>query len=246
MKILEHHYVQVAATESHCKDVRFLRYTEHQQLNEKTCMSASTPIARNKTAALVRIVDSVPKGYHRYTHGTVAASKAEALAKKFHARYGIGCSPAQRVTRKGKGQTNAVLVMYWPLAAEKVEWLLLATDGEGLEQESLQDVGDKPYLKWLGYELVRQPSRGRAAWTWRRSKQEMEELHTLLAMQANRKNTAAVTETLERIARQPGFHGVRTQSWVLCQAALQRGYDGPLPHLFFVQKISHGERLDLE
>ncbi|KJV32878.1 hypothetical protein VI06_04980 [Aquitalea magnusonii] len=226
--------------------MRFLRYTAHQQLNKKAGMSASTPIAHSKTAALARILDNVPKGYHRYTHGTVAASKAEALAKKFHALYGIGCSPAQRQTRKRKGQANTVLVMYWPLAAEKVEWLLLATDGEGLDQETLHDVGDKPYLKWLGYELVRQPSRGRAAWTWRRSKQEMEELHALIAMQANRKITTAITETLERIARQPGFHGVRTQSWALCEAALQRGYDGPLPHLFFVQKISHGERLVVE
>ncbi|WP_199734449.1 hypothetical protein [Aquitalea palustris] len=243
---MEHHYVPVVATESHCTDIRFLRYTAHQQLNEKTCMSASTPIARSKTAALARILDNVPKGYHRYTCGTVAARKAEALAQKFHTLYGIGCSPAQRLIRKGKGLANVVLVMHWPVDAEKVEWLLLATDGKGLETETLRDVGDKQRLKWLGYELARHTNRAKVMWTWRRTKDEMTELHALIAMQANQHDTAAISETLERIARQPGFRGVRTQSWALCEAALQRGYDGPLPHLYFVQKISHGERLPLD
>ena len=209
-------------------------------------MPASTPIACSKTAALVRILDSVPKGYHRYTHGTVSSSKAKALAKKFHGLYGIGCSPAQRLTRKGKGLANAVLVMYWLADAEQVEWLLLATDGTGLEQETLLDVRDKQRLKWLGYELARHTNRAKVMWTWRRTKEEMTELHALIAMQANQHNCAAIAETLERIARQPGFRGVRTQSWALCEAALQRGYDGPLPHLYFVQKISHGERLPLD
>jgi hypothetical protein len=28
--------------------------------------------------------------------------------------------------------------MHWPVDAEKVEWLLLATDGKGLETETLR------------------------------------------------------------------------------------------------------------
>ena len=39
-------------------------------------MPPTTPIARSKTAALARIVDSVGKGYVRWTSGTVAAAKA--------------------------------------------------------------------------------------------------------------------------------------------------------------------------
>ncbi|WP_374483755.1 hypothetical protein [Zoogloea sp.] len=73
----------------------------------------------------------------------------------------------------------------------------------------------------------------------------MAELHALLAYQLNRRHHAAVVETLERIARQPGFHGVRQQSWTLYQEARRRGYLGPMPQLFFLQKISHGERLVL-
>lgn len=208
-------------------------------------MSAKTPIARSKTAALARIIDCVPKGYRRYIRGTIKAPKAEALAYKFHARYGIGCTPAQRLIRKGQGLANAVLVMYWPHDATTVEWLLLATDGQGLEGEHLYLVDEKPRLNWLGYELVRHSSHGRAVWTWRRPKHEMVELHALIAYQAGQRHYAALEETLERIARQPGFHSVREQSWALFQEARRRGYPGPIPQLFYVQKVSHGERLSL-
>lgn len=208
-------------------------------------MPASTPIARTKTAALSRVLDMVPRGYHRYVSGTIRAPKVEALARKFHARYGIGCTPAQRLTRKSKGVANAVLVLYWPEAAEYVEWLLLATDGSGLDSEVLRGVEDSPQLTWLGYQLVRHPARGRAVWTWRRPKHEMTELHTLIAAQASQRKYAALADTLQRIGRQPGFHGVRTQSWNLCQEARRRGYPGELPHLFFVQKVGHGDRLDI-
>jgi hypothetical protein len=208
-------------------------------------MPATTPIARSKTAALARVLDCVPKGYHRYTCGTVTAAKAEALARKFHALYGVGCTPAQRLTRKSKGMANVVLVMYWPETAEYVEWLLLATDGSGLNGEVLHMVDESPRLTWLAYELVRHPARGRAAWTWRRTKQEMTELHALVAFQASQRHYAALASTLERISRQPGFHGVRTQSWNLFLEARRRGYPGELPRLFFVQKVCHGERLAL-
>lgn len=239
----EHHYVSSppAPITLYRRGIRLYRVSP----SSGTRMPATTPIARSKTAALARILDCVPKGYHRYTCGTVSAGKAEALARKFHALYGIGCTPAQRITRKGKGLANAVLVMYWPQDAEQVEWLLLATNGNGLEGELLRLVEEAPRLHWLGYEMVRHPSHGRTVWTWRRPKLEMAELHALLAFQASQRHYAALAETLERIARQPGFHGVRTQSWSLFQEACRRGYAGPLPHLFYLQKISHGDQLTL-
>lgn len=208
-------------------------------------MPASTPIARSKTAALARVVDSVPKGYHRYTHGTVKVEKAEALASKFHALYSIGCSPAQRLTRKQKGQANAVLVMYWPEDAERVEWLLLATDGAGLQGEAMKLVTERQRLTWLGYELVRREARGWSAWTWRRTKEEMAELYALVTSQARQRHYTALAGTLERVVRQPGFHGVRAQSWALCQEARRLGYTGTLPPIFYLQKVSHGERMIL-
>jgi hypothetical protein len=205
----------------------------------------STPIARSKTAALSRVQDAVPKGYHRYIAGTVVPAKAAALAGKLHRLYGIGCTPAQRITRKRHGEANALLAMFWPEGAERVDWLMVATDGTGMEAEKLRNVEDKPRLVWLGYELVRHPTRGTTSWSWRRQKMEMAELYHLLDELLAQRYHGAVAQTLERIARQPGFHGVRTQSWDLCQYARQKGYDGELPHIFYTQKVSHGDRLAL-
>ncbi len=75
---------------------------------------ASTPVATSKTAALARVLDLVPKGYTFHVSGQCPAGKALKLARKFHARYGIGCSPAQRLLRKQRGLANAQLVLYWP------------------------------------------------------------------------------------------------------------------------------------
>lgn len=236
-------------------------------------MSHTTPLARSKTAALSRVLDNVTKGYAFYNAGECPAGKAMALLRKFHERYGIGCTPAERITRKAKGLANALLVLYWPddtaagmklkpladmvagssfkvpvsslQVTTKVSWLLLATEGAGPvhEMEKLRSVEEKPRLNWLGYELVRHTARGKTAWTWRRTKGEMENLHRLLGEQLGRRHYSAVADTLERVARQPGFAGVRAQSWQLCEFARQRGYEGPLPHLFYVQKVSHGERV---
>lgn len=215
-------------------------------------MPVSIPVSRTKSAALSRVLDLVPKGYLFYTAGEVPIQKLERLITKFHERYGIACTPAQRVTRKQKGLANALLVLYWPADLEPdsapeervVGWLLLVTNGGGAVQreEPLKSVVDDR-LRWLGYELVRHPVRGRSSWTWRRPKEAMAELYALLAEQLNRRRHEDVADTLARIARQPGFAGVREQSWRLCEFARQRGYAGELPHLFFMQKVSHGERL---
>jgi hypothetical protein len=50
---------------------------------------------------------------------------------------------------------------------------------------------------------------------------------------------------LERIARQPGFHGVFGQSRELFLAARRLGYAKEMPRLFYLRKISHGEALQL-
>lgn len=208
-------------------------------------MPTSTPVSRNKTAALSRVLDLVPRGYQRYTAGTVTAAKAERLARKFHALYAIGATPAQRLVRKQRGDANALLVLYWPKNADTVQWLLLATEGSGLEQENWQQVTGKPRLKWLGYELVRYPTRGRTSWTWRRPKSEMAEHYLTLAHLTGRRNENQLQDWLIRLALQPGFHGVRRQTWTLYQEARHRGYTGALPEIYYVQKTRHGEPLHL-
>lgn len=212
-------------------------------------MTPFTPIARNKTSALARVLDALPKGYTRWTAGTVKPDKAIALANKFHRLYGVGLTPAQRLTRKHHGQANTLLVLYWPPVTDEVNsvvhWLLMATPGSGLEAERWFEATAKPRLLWLGYELVRQPKRGQTAWTWRRPKAQMAELYSMLNEHLRKHHHNAVRALLERVAHQPGFHGVREQSWALCQHARSLGHAEELPHLFFVQKVSHGERLAL-
>ncbi len=205
-------------------------------------MPAATPVSTSKTAALSRVVDGVPRGYTRYTSGVTTPEKAVAVANKLHRLYGIGCTPAQRITRKGKGLANALLVLYWPAGAAQVDWLLLATPGTGLiaEREKLLAVSGKPRLAWLGYELVRHGTRGVTRWTWRRPKGEMAEWYVRLGEQLKRRDTGAVADLLAAIARQPGFHGVREQSWALCQFARQHGYREELPFLYYVHKVSQG------
>ena len=208
-------------------------------------MTATTPIARSKSAALSRVLDVLPKGYTRWTSGLVKPEKAIALANKFHCLYGIGLSPAKRLTRKKHGQANVVLVMYWPPEETVVHWLLLATAGTGVEAERWHNAQDKPRLLWLGYELVRYPARGQSAWTWRRTKLEMAESYALLSEHLKRRHYAAAKAFMEVLAHQPGFHGVREQSWQLFEYARGMGFPGQYPHLFYLQKVSHGEKLHL-
>jgi hypothetical protein len=217
------------------------------------------------------VLDTVPKGYPYYISGQCPVEKAKQLAAKFHIKYGIGCSPAQRMTRKRQGLANALLVMYWPgfqaseqeadsateqaperapeqeavqeAGAASVEWLLLVTAGYGPvhDEEKLCSVLDAgARLLWLGYELVRQPKRGRASWTWRRPKAAMVEWYALLGSQLASRKADAVANTLRLLSRQPGFSGVRQQSWALMQFARSRGYTGEVPFLFHLQKLASG------
>lgn len=206
-------------------------------------MPATTPIARSKSAALARILDAIPRGYHSYTYGNVVAAKAIPLAKKFHHLYGIGLAPAQRLRRKQRGCASALLVMYWPEGADVVEWMLLVTSGTGLDERQLKRFDEKPRLQFLGYEMTRHLTSAKTSWTWRRPKAQMEELHTLIAHQAGSGHYAALASTLERIVRQPGFHGVYKQSGELLLAARRRGFSGKLPKRLYMRKISHGDRI---
>ena len=92
------------------------------------------------------------------------------------------------------------------------------------------------WLQFLGYELARHSARGKSTWTWRRPKQQTAELHTLLAYQARTYNYSALAASLERIARQPGFHGVLSQLAELFHAARRNGYTEAPPKLFYTQK----------
>jgi len=213
-------------------------------------MAIQIPISSTPAASLDRILDNVPKGYTRYTCGTIKEDKIQKLVDKFRIRHNIHASPTQRFTRKKKGRANALLTVYLPLCnadasavtiSDTVPWLLQFTSGELDSHEKLLDVTDKPCLQWLGYELVRHAFRGKTSWTWRRSKEDVEGLFGRLGELCNRRQWREVEQLLQSAAREPGFHGIREQTYQLCQAAQRRGYDGPIPHLYYMSKIKHGE-----
>ena len=124
---------------------------------------------------------------------------------------------------------------------ERLPWMLLATPGDGVETERWQDVRDRRV--WLDYQLCRHNDAGEVRWTWRRTSAEMTQLYAELGEEVARRRNGEVARTLQRIANQPGFHGVRTQSETLFEFATNRGYEGELPPLFFVQKLAHGKPL---
>lgn len=206
----------------------------------------TTPISQTKTQALARVLASVTHGYTRICTGTVPPDRLAALAAKFDVHYGIAHTKGQRVVNKRAGWANTLFVAYSPpdeyrVENERLPWMLLATPGEGVETERWQEVRDRPV--WLDYQLCRHNDAGEVRWTWRRTLAEVAQLYAELGEELARRRYGEVARTLQRIANQPGFHGVRTQSAALFEFATNRGYEGELPPLFFVQKVAHGKPL---
>jgi len=206
----------------------------------------TTPIASTKTQALSRVLAAVTHGYTRACSGWVAREKLARLAAKFDERYGIAHTKGQRVINRRAERANTMFAAYSPpdeylVDNEKLPWILLATAGAGVEEETWIDVHDRP--TWLDYQLCRHNDAGEIRWTWRRTKGEMAQLYAELGEDLARRRFDEVAKTLQRIAHQPGFHGVRMQSRSLIEYARGRGYNGSVPHLFHVQKVAHGTSL---
>lgn len=210
------------------------------------CNPPHTPISHSKSAAMSRVIDLVGKGYLHATAGECPIERLPRMVAKFHALYGIGLTPAQVFYRKQQGMANAKLVVFLPpenSARLPAKWLLLATPGQGLihEVESLCSVLEKPGLEWLGYELVRLTKPGGMTWTWRRPKLAMAECYAELNAYLKQRATGKIAQCLARIANQPGFAGVRRQSFALFEHAKRHGYQGEMPYIPYMEKIAHGE-----
>ena len=206
----------------------------------------TTPIAGTKTEALARVLAAVTHGYTRVCSGLVPREKLVRLATKFDVKYGIGHGKGQRIINRRAGYANILFAAYSPPAMylavdERLPWTMLSTPGDGVDEETWTDVIDRPV--WLDYELCRHNDAGKVRWTWRRTKAEMEKLYAELGEDVARRRFDDVAQTLHRVARQPGFHGVRVQSRALIEYVQRRGYQGPVPHLYYVQMVSHGTPL---
>lgn len=211
------------------------------------CMKTrTTPIATTKTRALARVLGAVTHGYTRVCMGTVQPEKLSGLATKFDAVYGIANTKGQRVINRRAGRANTMLAVYNPpaeylVAGERLPWILIATEGEGVEAERWIPVADRPV--WMDYELCRHNAAGQVRWSWRRTKTEMTQLYAELGEDLARKRYGSVEQALRRISNQPGFHGVRAQSRALVEYACARGYTGEVPRLYYVSSVPHGTPL---
>lgn len=208
------------------------------------CMKTrATPIATTKTQALARVLAAVTHGYIRVCTGTVPPAKLGRLATKFDATYGIADTKGRRVINRREGRANTMFAAYSPPSeylqpGERLPWMLLATAGDGLECETWLDITDRPV--WMDYELCRHNDAGVVRWTWRRTKAEMTQLYAELGENLARQRHGSVEQALRRIANQPGFHGVRAQSYALVEYARARGYAGEVPRLYYVSGVPHG------
>ena len=73
----------------------------------------------------------------------------------------------------------------------------------------------------------------------------MADWYAILGEQLSSRKMAKAAQTLQRISRQPGFSGVRQQSWALIQFARSRGYAGEVPFLyFFAEGFARGATCD--
>jgi hypothetical protein len=175
----------------------------------------ATPISETKTQALVRVLSAVAHGYTRLCTGSVPRERLPSLVSKFDSLHGIAHTKAQRVMNRRAGRANALFAAYYPpeqylTSDERLPWILLATEGEGLEGETMTTVVDRP--AWLDYQLCRHNDLGEVRWTWRRTRAEMAQLYAELRDDLARQRYNEVARMFERLAHQPGFHGVRSQS----------------------------------
>jgi hypothetical protein len=127
--------------------------------------------------------------------------------------YGIAHKKGQRVMNERAGRASTLFAAYAPpddyrVEDERLPWMLLATPGEGVETERWVDIVDRPVL--LDYQLCRHNYAGELCWTWRRTYEELSQLYAELGDDLANGRHSAVARTLQRIARQPGFHDVRT------------------------------------
>lgn len=179
------------------------------------------PVYRYKTTTMQRIQQLSIRGYHWYTSGTVPYSKAQKLAAKFNALYGIDCNENQRSYRRTKGIANAKLLLYPVKDSRTFLWWLLVTDGIGdaHKKEQLSKVTDaQKRLKWNDeYELVQMTREGKKepVITWRITKKYITAWHFRIKKSVRKKSTEDLRQTIWSLQRVPAFSEVRNQVKVL-------------------------------
>lgn len=178
----------------------------------------------HKSDLMERLQHLVSHGYTRWTGGTVAAGKLQALILKFSDRYGTERTQMQRYRAKARGEANAQLCC---IEAEPgvYAWWLLATPGAGLvhQMETLADATSKKAritTPGADYELVQTPRKGLpASWTWRMTPDTEEAWRERIKTAIRRHNDSELRQAWHSLCRIPGFRECRAQGFALMQFA---------------------------
>jgi hypothetical protein len=183
---------------------------------------AMSQVYTHKTDAMRQLLNLVSRGYSRYTRGTVAPKKLEALTLKFEDRYRIEKTSQQRFRSRIKDEANCFLIA-WLESPEVVHWWLVVTAGTGLieDLETLQDAAHKKTrIELTGYELVKTPREGtRAQWSWRMTTECYGAWETRLKTAVRQYSDDALRQALFSLKRVPAFAESRKQAFALAKLA---------------------------
>ena len=201
-------------------------------------------IPRNRTATMQLTLTLVARGHAYFTKGQVDSGKRERFIAKMHERYQVLATPQKRALLRKKGQASVHLILYPADAKQSAfDWWLLATSGEGeiFDQETMRDARNKSSrLTWGPYELLERQRTGQQgggrAWTWRRTREDMEAWRALLLQEARHPNPTSIQGALTALSRSPGFAGIREQTRALYHLVQEKTFHQlEYPQLFWVR-----------
>ena len=208
-------------------------------------MAVQAMVHTSSRSALASVSAYVARGFTYYTTGTVPYRKAEKFARKMHNRYGVHGGQYDLEKQREKGQARARLVMFE--GAEKLHFVLLATEGQGLihSEESLANAQKDGKLTWGGLVLRRRvtPSekkrkkgkssggdsgsghkvskKQKSEWAWYLTKREYQEVRDLCLTAARKKDLRQARIRVGELMKIPGFNGVRHQRKRLFESMLR-------------------------
>ncbi|MEO9205036.1 MAG: hypothetical protein ABI296_04875 [Gammaproteobacteria bacterium] len=177
-------------------------------------------IHRNVTAFLQSLRDYVNHGYTYWTSGTIKTLKAEPLSVKFNERYGVLAPRQKRDYNRKLGRANSYLLMYPQVGGDIIDWILIATKGEGsvhCDEKLFSHHSGRhtERIHWRHYEVVKMNGR----LTWRLRPDVLIEWEKKIVSAARKKDIFDLQQVVNVLYHFPMFTGVRKQVWSLLQKA---------------------------
>lgn len=179
-------------------------------------------VHKNLAAFLQRVQDLASKGYRWYVQGSFSADQVDkftAFAERVSATYDIDLTPRQRNYRRSQGVCVVQLMAHYHPGMGAINWVLLATDGEGSfierEAKAKHDLTNRRqrfiYADIFELVMTTKPAAfgGGHAWTYRMTKEAVESYENALFRQAQWHAPERVDFFKGLLRKLPMFRGVR-------------------------------------